>query len=80
MSTELREGDSIIQQHGPFKSTWIVTKILDAGAVLAYNGDVRFTGYDHTINAPDGTPLTTYTTESFLGRAHWGGAKVVANS
>jgi alkylated DNA nucleotide flippase Atl1 len=75
---DLQVGDRIECQDGPFKSIWKVVEIIDAGAVLEYDDHVEFVGYSARAQAPNGAWLTSNTTQSFIGKAHWLSAKVVS--
>ena len=68
---ELKVGDRIAQQFGPYRALATVVEIKEQGAVLEYDYNAVLRGYPDTISAPDGTPLTTDIAQGFLGRAHW---------
>jgi hypothetical protein len=74
---ELKVGDLIVQQFGPYEATATVVEIKQQGAVLEYDALARLVGFPDTVEAPDGTQLTEDRAHGFLGRAHWAAAQVV---
>jgi hypothetical protein len=64
--------DRIEVMHGPFRATAKVVKIIDAGAVLEYEGPAELVGWENGIqHAPNGNQLTDTPLQGFVGRAHW---------
>lgn len=78
-ATELAIGDRVELHFGPFAASWEVVELIDAGARFAYQGDVRFTGFDKPILAPNGAKLTENMEHAFVGRAHFAGLKRINN-
>lgn len=74
---ELKVGDVIVQQFGPYEAKATVIEIKPQGAVLEYEFLAHLEGFPEAISAPDGTPLTADRAHGFLGRAHWDAAEVV---
>lgn len=77
MSTELKVGDQVAEQFGPYRAVATVVEVTDRGAVLEFPSSAVFTGFPQATFAPDGTQLTHDRTHGFLGRAHWSTAEVI---
>jgi hypothetical protein len=75
---DLQVGDTVRVQYGPYRSTAEVVRIIDAGAVIRPNGVATLVGFEHLVEAPNGAPLTQDAGEDFIGRAHWGSVKILA--
>jgi hypothetical protein len=74
---ELEVGDVIELRHGPFASDWRVVSIGERGAVLEIETPPVFVGFSRLLHAPfDSVPLTSTTSQEFLVKTHFRGAKM----
>ncbi len=76
-TADLRVGDELHQQFGPYRATATVVEVNDRGAVLAYAFNAVLVGFPAPQQAPDGTGLTQDPAHGFLGRSLWPAAEVV---